>query len=179
MTVIIAALGLCSACGGQDGSYDSAVVEPAATAIPIADPSSLLPLDDVIAMVGYDLVLDGGEVDIGDGYRTAFYRTDPIGQADVVKITVYQKSETVSEDEVCQHFYEIRDSRPSAEQVSGLGTDAYIAFPSIHVYQDGYHIEITAGSGADDGQKALLDRLARLAVDNLNALLSPDASAAE
>ena len=52
-----------------------------------------------------------------------------------------------------------------------IGQEAYIAFPSIHVYDKGCLIDITAGSGADENQKALLMSLATVAAGRLEQII--------
>lgn len=61
--------------------------------------------------------------------------------------------------------------RSDAKLVESLGQEAYIAFPTIHVYDRGCLISITAGSGADETQERLLQNLAFTAVGKLEAII--------
>ena len=63
--------------------------------------------------------------------------------------------------------------RPSAEEVTELGENAYIAFPSINIYDRGCYVKITAGSGSDDNQRNQLLTLARIAIARLEERVAP------
>ena len=72
-----------------------------------------------------------------------------------------------------------KSKRSSAELVEGIGQESYIAFPTIHVYDRGCIIEITAGSGSDDNQKTLLKNLAITAAGRLESIIPSTNSAEE
>ena len=52
-----------------------------------------------------------------------------------------------------------------------LGETAYIAYPTIHVYDRGCIIEVTAGSGSDEDQQQLLVNLAKTAVAKFEQIM--------
>ena len=158
---ILAVICLC-ACNNNGGIGG---VSATPTPIPQISPEEVLPIESAVSAVGYELVSDGETEK--DGERSVLYRTEPIGKNDVVKVTVRQFSETVSEQEVTDKFYAAKESRPSAETIASVGDDAFLAFPSIHVYKDGRYVEITAGSGADDTQRELLISLGKTAAGNI------------
>lgn len=159
--VIMMILGL-TACGNGGGGL-GAVATP--TPIPQISPEQVLPIDSAMSAVGYDLVSDGGSET--DGAKSVLYRSEPIGKHDVVRVTLYQFSDQVTKDDVSNKFYEVKDSRPSAEVIPSVGDDAFLAYPSVHVYKDGRYVQITAGSGADDSQHELLVSLAKTAAGNM------------
>jgi hypothetical protein len=174
VSALFVTLSLCS-CGGG-GGLQSAV--PTATPIPEAVPTEVLKLSDVQAAVGSELtyVQEGG-VEKDGNVSTAVYRTEPLGKGDLVRVEIRQLTSQVTREQVRAEYDEMKSKRPSAQNVEGLGDDAYIAYPSIHVYKDGYHLEITAGSGADEAQAALLKNLAQTAMRSLEATLMPAATA--
>lgn len=156
------------------GGCDSTVTNNTPTPEPIiqVDPTALISEQTAREITGSELILDGGASTEDDGVKTALYRTEPIGNADIVKVEVRQYSQTVSKEDIKQIFDNAKAKRPKAETIDDLGCDAYIAFPSVNIYKDGYLVTITAGSGSDDGQKNMLKSFAQTAVDNLNALIS-------
>ncbi len=168
---ILAVICLCACNNSSDNGKASATPTP----IPQISPEEVLPLESAVSAVGYELVSDGETEE--DGVRSVLYRTEPIGKKDVVKVTVRQFSETVSKQEITDEFYAAKESRPSAETIASVGEDAFLAFPSIHIYKDGRYVEITAGSGADDTQRELLISLGRTAAGNIELAPSqPSAS---
>ena len=148
-------IGLC-ACGGGGGLF----AKPTPTPIPEIDPATLITTDDVALNAGYTPVIEESGTSRNGNVATVLYRSEPIGQNDTVTVKVTQFTDTI-------------DYRSSAELVEGIGQESYIAFPTIHVYDRGCIIEITAGSGSDDNQKTLLKNLAITAAGRLESII-PD-----
>lgn len=98
---------------------------------------------------------------------TAEYRPNQAGAGDPVIIKVYQENQLMSENSIISYFNECRDYRPDSFSIDSLDVDCFVAYPSIHYYLDGYHVEIIAGSGSDNNQKILLMNLAKISLDNL------------
>ncbi len=166
---ILTAIAVCCVCGctriSRTDSEEAQKVQ-----IVTIEPTELISLDTVKELTGYDMTDDGTKE--SDGVKSVLYRTEPIGEADTVKVEVRQYSETVAKEEIQAKFDEMRSKRSSAETIDTLGCDAYVAYPSLHFYCDGYLVTITAGSGSDDGQKELLVRFAEIAVENLRSMIS-------
>ncbi len=100
-------------------------------------------------------------------YSIAEYRPNPAGSNDPVIIKVYQENQLLSKDSIIAYFNECKELRNDAFSIDSLGVDCFVAYPAIHYYVDGYHVEITAGSGSDNDQKILLMNLAKLSLENL------------
>ncbi len=101
-------------------------------------------------------------------YSIAEYRPNPRGSNDPVIIKVYQENQLYSKDKILDYYNECKELRTDAFTIDSLGADCFVAYPSIHYYINGYHIEITAGSGSDNDQKILLMNLAKISLENLN-----------
>ena len=101
------------------------------------------------------------------------YRSEPIGQNDTVTVKVTQFTDTIDYQMLFDQYEQEKSKRSSAELVEGIGQESYIASPTIHVYDRGCIIEITAGSGSDDNQKTLLKNLAITAAGRLESII-PD-----
>ncbi len=158
---------LCS-CGKAGGLFSKATPTP----IPVVDPSAIITAEDVAAATGYTPVLDGGAVKYEGNTATAFYRSEPVGQ-DPVEISVQQYNEQTPVENVWFDYDTNRAYRSSAEEIADLGETAFIAFPSINIYDRGCYICITAGSGSDDNQRNLLLNLANIAVPRLEEIMPP------
>jgi hypothetical protein len=141
--------------------------------MPKADAASILTTDDVISAIDntYNINLDGGASVTDGNESTATYLSDPIGSGDPVIVQVINPTDAVSPEDIWNNYESNRISRSSAEFVEDIGEDAYIAYPSIHVFDRGCEIVITAGSGSDDGQSALLEKLAQTAVSNIESIM--------
>ncbi len=101
-------------------------------------------------------------------YSITEYLSNPIGKYDPVIVKVFQVNDLLSEDEVINYFNECKDLRSDAFTVDGMGVECFVAYPSIHYYTNGYHVQITAGSGSDNDQKILLMNLAKISLENLD-----------
>lgn len=169
-TSLILIIGLCACSGG--GLFAS----PTPTPIPDISPMDILASSDASEFVGYEVVADGDIVVEGDS-KSIVYVSNPKGKKDSVTVKITQFSDTLSKDEIWNRYESGRVKRTSAEFVEGLGTDAYIAFPSIHIYDRGCEITISAGSGNDDEQKELLKRIGERAVMNFQRIITDDTAA--
>lgn len=156
-------------CGGGD-DRNTAVQE-----IPRVSPDMLISAETASAAAGNTLSLsDTGIVSEGNKL-TAVYETDPVGAADGVTVSIEQFSDTLSTTEIWNEYENTRILRSDNEKIEGIGADCYVAYPYIHIYDRGCHITISAGSGSDEGQKALLTNLGTAAAVALEALIPADA----
>ncbi len=165
-TILIAML--ISSCGGKkDDGVNKDIT------LPQIDPVSLLPANDVYTALDYAYVpeVDGGVIVNEGNTSTAVYVSNPKGEHDSVEISVTQKTDAISADTIKAYYNESIQKRADAILVSNLGEIAYIAYPSIYVYDTGCIIKITAGSGADVNQQNLLINLATTALGNFDKLV--------
>lgn len=167
LSAFVVLFGLCS-CGTNGGSLDG----NSAKSIPEINPALLITAEDVAAYAGYTPVVEESETLREDNVATVLYRSEPVGQNDVVKVKVTQFTDKITQEQISEQYENEKAKRSSAELVSGLGQEAYIAYPSIRVYDRGCIIEITAGSGSDETQKALLTSLANVAAGRLEKMVS-------
>lgn len=167
MASLLITIGLC-ACGNGGSLF----AEPTATPIPQIDPTTILTADDVYAGINYEYVpvIDGEVVTDGNS-RSAVYVSNPKGLGDTVTIKITQYTDSISIDQVYQQFAAAKAKRYEITEVTELGETAYIAYPTIHVYDRGCIIEVTAGSGSDEAQQQLLVNLAKVAVAKFEQIM--------
>lgn len=170
---LLVTVGLC-ACGGNGGLFKSAATP---TPIPVVEPSNLLSADEVKEYVNYDVTVDEESTE-KTGAKSVVYVSNPKGKENSVTVKIIQFSDKLSKDDVWGQYDNGRIKRSSAKTVEGLGSDAYIAYPSIHVYDRGCEIIISAGSGSDQTQEDLLKRMAERAVMNFENIITSDADPA-
>ena len=157
--VLLTAASLC-ACGSKE--------EPKKE-IPQIEPTELVTIDDVTSYAGYIPVISETT---RDGNRSSvLYVSDPLGQYDPVEVKLTQFNDEMDAQQILDYYDQQRELRQDSELIGSLGQGAYIAYPTIHVYDRGCLIEITAGSGAGDEQKALLQQLAVNAASRLEEIV--------
>lgn len=130
-------------------------------------PSQLLTVEDITPYLDYTPELSE---ELSRRGSVARYLSNPKGQGDPVIVKVYQKNGLLSQEKVEAYFDECKKMRSDAFDVAIEADKAFIAYPTLHYYINGYHIEITAGSGNDDLQKVLLTNLAKISIANFNEL---------
>lgn len=164
LSAVLITVGLCS-CG--DTKPNEAKVP-----IPEINPIEIITPEDVYAAINYAYapVLDGDAYTRDANKATAFYRSEPIGQ-DPVIVEITQYTDSISKENIWYEYDNDRIKRSSAETIPELGEDAFIAFPSIHVFDRGCHIKITAGSGNTEEQRNTLLTLAQTAVSRIEAVM--------
>ncbi len=165
---LASAIMLCS-CGSGGGLF----AKPEPTPVPQIDPAALITADDVAVNAGYTPVIEQSQTTRTDNTATVMYRSEPVGQNDPVIVTVTQYTDTIGYEQIFAQYEQDKAARTTAELVEGVGQETFIAFPSIHVYDRGCLIDITAGSGSDDTQKNLLKNLAITAAGRLETII-PD-----
>ena len=160
-------IGLC-ACGSGNGLFAA----PTPTPIPELDPTAILSTDNVYEGINYEYVpvIDGSVVTNGNS-KSVVYVSNPKGLGDSVTVKITQYNESTSIDQVYQQFAAAKAKRYEITEVTELGETAYIAYPTIHVYDRGCIIEVTAGSGSDETQQQLLLNLAKTAVANFEQMM--------
>ena len=158
---LVLTVSLC-ACSSQKNNSDS---------IPAIDPAALVTVEDIAANAGYTPVIEASETTRDGNTATVMYRSEPIGQNDIVRVTVTQFTDQIDSQQLYAKFSQDREARPLAETVPAIGHDAFIAFPSIHVFDRGCIIEITAGSGSGETQRNMLKSLALTAAQRIEAIM--------
>lgn len=157
-------------CGGGGETQETE------TEIPRISPDSLISAETASTAAGATLKMSSDGIETDGNEMTVTYVADPIGSHDGVSVSIDQFSDTRSSSDIWQEYENERVLRTDAEMVSGIGADCYVAYPYIHIYDRGCHITISAGSGSDEGQKALLTNLGTTAAMALEAVIPEDAA---
>lgn len=131
-------------------------------------PSEILSISEIAPYVGYTPVVATEKNSRRKSFVT--YVSEPIGEFDSVTVRISQKNDLQSAEKIKADFDKSKSMRSDVIDVAELNCEAYIIFPSIHYYIEGYHVEITAGSGANEHQKTLLINLADTSLNNLREL---------
>ncbi len=131
-------------------------------------PSEILSISEIAPYIGYTPVVANEKKSRRESFVT--YVSEPIGKYDSVTVKISQNNNLQSAEKIKADFDNLKSMRSDVIDVTELNCEAYIIFPSIHYYIEGYHVEITAGSGADDHQKTLLINLADTSLNNLKKL---------
>lgn len=161
---VVVMLLLSSACGGGD-SQNKAKSTPKNEKKDILTADMLMTTEDVKALVSYEPVALSEK----SAQKTVIrYDSDPVGKGDPVIIELYAPNSYQSESDIRTIFTKKKEKRPKAKDINDFGIEAYIAYPSVNMYRDGYMVVITAGSGAGDEQEALLKSAGTIAAGHLD-----------
>ncbi len=134
-------------------------------------PDELITYEDAQALAeGYKLN-DGEVKKFGNRLETE-YLSDPIGSGDNIKVELVYYSDEYPKSAV-ENFYDSdRDRLLVYEDLTDIGQKAFIAFPSAFIYDSGFYVKITAGSGSNDAQGEVLKSLSKTAAERLDKYLT-------
>lgn len=102
--------------------------------------------------------------------KSITYMNEKVGASDPVKVEVYPYNQKYDKSDIKAQFEAEKakyEEYSAAETVEGLGAEAFVAIPSIHMYKNGYYLVITAGSGTGEHRKQLLESLGKVAAEHL------------
>ncbi len=137
-------------------------------------PTDVISLSEAQAVVGdkYELVLEyDAVVDLGNNTYKATYISNPLGAGDPVIVEVMHPSDEFSGSDIKKIYFSGYDNRVNKRKIKGVGSEAYVAFPTLNILEDGHLIRITAGSGDTKEQLDILLNLGNIAVNNLHNYL--------
>ena len=128
------------------------------------DAKALFTQDDAVKILGYEPAQT-----FEDGYvkSTVRYDSKPIGK-DPIIVELYSYDSKKSTGDIYDELKRKHSLRTDSEEISDFDAEAFIAYPSVNIYKDGYMAVVTAGSGADDAQKQLLTEVGGIVAQNLN-----------
>ncbi len=134
--------------------------------VELITPDRIISLNEAIGASGAEALTDGEVKKIGNRLEVC-YNANPIGSADNVKVELVYYSDEYPRSSVEELFNSDRDRLLIYEEISNMGERAFIAFPSIYIYEKGFYVKITAGSASDDTQAEILKKLGQTAAENL------------
>lgn len=132
---------------------------------------NILPQAEISDIIGY---VPQEEEKITRSCKEITYRGETKGANDIVNVKVYPPNERNSREDLKKKYDDQKKKYEKYSSVVETGADdSFIAFPCIYLYKNGYYVIITAGSGAEDAQVAMLKNLAQVAEKNID-LLAPE-----
>ncbi len=125
--------------------------------------SMLLSEDEVRGLVSYEPVKAISETSSKSVVR---YDSSPKGE-DPVIVELYSYNNQKSVAEIYEQFIQKKEKRSSSQDVAEYDIEAYISYPSMNIYHDGYMVVVTAGSGANEEQTTLLKNAGAIVATHL------------
>lgn len=133
--------------------------------IPKLLPTNVISLEEAQNIIGssYNIEMKNNAVTEDEKSISVKYMANPTGSGDPIFIELF------TDKEIYEKFKKSSDMRSDSIVVQGLGSEAYISYPALHMYTHNIYVKITAGSGSSDEQAELLVKLGKLAKDNIDA----------
>lgn len=155
--IIMACLFFVSGCGKEEVK-------------PMLLPTDVISLEEAQALIGdsYTLKMKNDAVVQDENLLSVKYLSEPLGTGDGVFIELLTPDENHAKSVVKDEFSKSRDKRSDRILVKGLGDDAYITYPTLHLYTHDLYVTITAGSKSSDEQADLLIELGKIAQKNID-----------
>lgn len=135
---------------------------------------NVLPQNEISDIIGY---VPQEEEKLTRVCKEITYRNETRGASDIVNVKVYTPNTKNSPDDLKKLYDEQKKRYEQYSSLIETGADnSFIAFPSVYLYKNGYYVIITAGSGGDDMQIAMLKKLAEIADKNIGTMVPEDAA---
>jgi hypothetical protein len=156
--LMVICLGLCASCSSKKDEKR-----------PLLLPTDVVSLTEAQELIAdeYTITMKNDAVIQKDNKTEVTYLSEPLGYGDSIKIEVFTTDEANTAESIKEEFSLSKNKRSDFIRVEGLGEDAYITYPSLHMYLNGVYVKITAGSGASEAQSDILVELGKIAEKNI------------
>ena len=139
--------------------------------VELINPDEIITLNEA-SEIAQGYTLKQGEVKKTGNKLSVIYNADPLGSGDNIQIELVYYSDEYPRSSVEELFKSEHQKLMVYEEVSDMGEQAFISFPSIHIYEKGFYLKITGGSGNDTTQASVLKSLGQVAMKNMNKYIS-------
>lgn len=144
--------------GGCSGKSEPPFVPRAPESL--IDPCALISRSDVERIIGEPMKRAVQTEDRAAGLRLCGYATEREGSSILVQVGIIQHD---TERTPKSRYESLRNNTPEAPKVAGIGDEAFIATPGLHILKNGYYVTVAVGAAEPDKLALVGD----LAVRNL------------
>jgi hypothetical protein len=139
----------------------------------IVEPCELISKVDAQQLVG-ELLKDPQKRDNKVvGQKLCIYETAKKDSFRLFQISITQQALMPANGQSPKSIYEsLKANFPNAVKVEGIGDDAFIAPPGMHVIKGDYYISIAVGNSDDPKNREILRAAGQMAVENLQKLIN-------
>lgn len=139
----------------------------------IIEPEELITKEDAEKLTGLKIVDVEKTEEERVGLKIYGYTTEgDVMDSILLQITISQqafmvKGQPNTPEDIYRGTLDMFDDKIKVE---GIGDEAYIFTPGLHILRDGYYITISAGKTSDPDVQELLKKAGKHAIDNLDKL---------
>lgn len=167
--------GILTGCGGTSAPAAQTPAKtssktPAAPLSPtkVIEPCALVSKTEAEQYIGQPLKEAEKKETPAVGLKLCVYSTVAEGSGKLLQIGLTQQSFMTGSNQTPKMLYEsIKNNFPKALQVSGIGDDAFISPPGLHVLKGGYYLTVAVGNSNDPKNQELLKTIGKKVVDKL------------
>ena len=154
-----------------EASVDTNSVAPSpASGNTVIEPEQLVSKDEAEKLAGNKLK-DGIKDDqAAVGLKQTFYESAEEGGR-FLQISITQKVFMKTANEPNSIYKAIKDNFPDHVAVTGIGDDAFIATPGLHILSGEYYLLVAVGNTKDAKAIEILKTAGKLAVENLKKII--------
>lgn len=151
---------LLAGCGGS--------AAPPVPAAKIIDPCDLVSKAEAQQYLGQPLKDPEKKETAAVGLKLCVYNTVQEGSGKLLQIGLTQQSFMPSNGQTPQKLYEaLKGNYTNALKVDGIGNDAFIAPPGLHILAGNYYLTIAVGNSNDPKNQELLKTIGKKIVGKL------------
>ena len=102
------------------------------------------------------------------GQKICIYNAENDASFSLFQISITHPGDMPKNGQSPKAIYEaIKANFPESVKVDGIGDDAFIAPPGLHLIKDGYYISIAVGNSDDPENRKILSEAGKMAVEKL------------
>lgn len=162
---------LLSGCGGSATAPAKAPASPPAVSATVSktiEPCALVAKADAQQYLGQPVKDPEKKETAAVGLKLCVYNTVQEGSGKLLQIGITQQSFMPNNGQTPQKLYAaIKGNFPNALKVDGIGSEAFIAPPGLHVLTGNYYLTVAVGNSNDPKNQELLKTIGKKIVAKL------------
>lgn len=161
---------LLAGCGSNSSptSQTPAKPQPVPVASAKIEPCALISKAEAEQYIGQPLKDAEKKETPAVGLKLCVYNTVAEGSGKLLQLGITQQSFMSGSNQTPKSLYEaLKNNFKNAVKVDGVGEDAFIAPPGLHVLKGGYYLTIAVGNANDPKNQELLKTIGKKTVDKL------------
>jgi hypothetical protein len=168
--VVLLVASLITGCGGTASKQSPAPAAPpaATSAAKLIEPCNLVSKADAQQYIGQPLKDAEKKETPAVGLKLCVYTTVSEGSGKLLQIGITQQAFMPNNGQTPKSIYDaLKNNFKDAKKVDGVGDDAFISPPGLHMMKGNYYVTVAVGNANDPKNQDLLKTIGKKIADQL------------
>jgi len=159
---------LLAGCGGTSAPAPAKPPVAPAASVKVIEPCDLISKADAEQYIGQPVKTAEKKDNPVVGLKLCVYTTVVEGSGKLLQVGLTQQSFMSGSTQTPKSLYDsLKNNFPNALKVTGIGDDAFISPPGLHVLKGGYYLTVAVGNSNDPKNQELLKTIGKKVIDKL------------